>query len=121
MSNPNIVFVVDDDPGMLKAIERLLRMHGYESRLFPSAEALENHNDFEQAICIILDINLSGASGLELRRRLKDAGISVPIIYITGNDKPEIRAEALKSGCIAYVTKPFSARSLIDPIKNASA
>ena len=89
MSNPNLVFVVDDDPGMLKGIERLLRMHGYDSRLFPSAEAFENHNDFEQATCIILDINLNGASGIELRHRLKDAGVSVPIIYITGNDKPE--------------------------------
>ena len=121
MSNPNLVFVVDDDPGMLKGVERLLRIHGYQSRLFPSAEAFENHNDFEQAICIILDINLNGASGIELRYRLKDAGISVPVIYVTGNDKPEVREAALKSGCIAYLTKPFLAQSLIEPLKKASA
>ena len=121
MSNPNLVYVVDDDPGMLKGIERLLRIHGYESRLFPTAEAFENHNDFEHATCIILDINLNGASGIELRSRLKDAGISVPVIYITGNDKPGVRDAALKSGCIAYLTKPFSAQSLIEPLKKASA
>jgi len=120
-SKPNLVFVVDDDPNMLKAIGRLLRVYGYKSHLFPSVEAFEEHDDFQQATCIILDINLNGASGLELRRRLKDAGISVPIIYITGNDKPEVHAAALKSGCIAYLTKPFSGQSLIEPIEKASA
>jgi FixJ family two-component response regulator len=112
---------VDDDPGTLRGVKRLLREHGYESLLFLSAEAFQKHGDFEQALCVILDINLNDESGIELRRRLKAAGISVPVIYITANDNDAVRRAAMESGCIAYLTKPFSAKSLIDPIKRASA
>ena len=121
MSNRNVVFVVDDDPGTLKGVKRLLREYGYDTVLFPSAEALQNYDDFEKALCVILDINLNDESGIELRHRLKAAGISVPVIYITANDNPATRMAALESGCIAYLTKPFSAKSLIEPIEKASA
>ena len=121
MPNRNIVFVVDDDPGMLRGVKRLLRQHGYDSILFASAEAFQNHDDFEEALCIIMDINLNDESGIELRRRLKAAGILVPVIYITGNDNPAVRKAALDSGCVAFLTKPFSAQSLIEPLKKATA
>ena len=121
MSNRNLVLVVDDDPGMLKGIRRLLRQFAYDALLFPSAEAFKNHTDFEQAACVILDINLSDGSGIELRHRLKAAGISLPVIYITGNEDPAVRKAALASGCIAFLTKPFSTQSLIEPLKKASA
>jgi FixJ family two-component response regulator len=115
------VFVVDDDPGTLRAIARLLRQHGYETVLFPSAEAFENHADFRRALCVIFDINLnSGRSGIELRYRLKDAGHAVPVIYVTGNDSPAVHGSALDSGCIAYLIKPVSQRSLIGPLERAS-
>jgi FixJ family two-component response regulator len=117
----DIVFVVDDDPGTLRGVKRLLRQYGYDSILFPSAEAFQNHDDFEAAVCVVLDINLNDESGIELRHRLKAAGISVPVIYITANDNPAVRMAALESGCIAYLTKPFSAMSLIEPIEKASA
>ena len=121
MPNSKAVFVVDDDPGTLRGVKRLLRQHGYDSVLFESAEAFQSHNDFDQALCVILDINLNDESGIVVRHRLKAAGISVPIIYITANDNHSVRAAAMESGCIAYLTKPFSAKSLIDPIKEASA
>ena len=121
MSNRDLVFVVDDDPGMLRGLKRLLRQNGYDSLLFPSVEAFENQNDFESAICIILDINLTDGSGIELRHRLNAAGISVPVIYITGNDNPAVRMAALQSGCLAYLEKPFSAKSLIELLERASA
>src|SRR5258705_14010208 len=121
MPNRNLIFVVDDDPGMLRGVKRLLREHGYDGVLFPSAEAFQNHNNFEEALCIILDINLKDESGIELRRHLKAAGISVPVIYITGNDNPAVRKAALESGCLAYLTKPFSAKALIEPVERASA
>ena len=121
MSNRNLVLVVDDDPWMLKGIRRLLRQFAYDALLFPSAEAFKNHTDFEQAVCIILDINLNDGSGIELRHGLKAAGVSVPVIYITGNETPAVRKAALASGCIAFLTKPFSAQSLIEPLKKASA
>jgi FixJ family two-component response regulator len=121
LPNRSLVFVVDDDPGTLKGLQRLLREHGYNSVLFSSAEAFQNHDDFEEACCVILDINLHNESGIELRYRLKAAGVAVPVIYITANDNPAIRMAALESGCIAYLTKPFSVKSLIDPLEIVSA
>jgi FixJ family two-component response regulator len=119
--DPKVVFVVDDDPGTLKGLKRLLRQHGYDSVLFESAEAFQNHGDFEDALCIVLDINLNDVSGIEVRRRLKAAGISVPVIYITASDNDSVRMAATESGCLAYLTKPFSAKSLIEPLDRASA
>jgi FixJ family two-component response regulator len=119
--NSKAVFVVDDDPGTLRGVKRLLRQHGYDSVLFESAEAFQNHNHIDQALCVILDINLNDESGIEVRHRLKAAGISVPVIYITGNDNHAARKAAVESGCIAYLTKPFSAKSLIEPLERASA
>jgi FixJ family two-component response regulator len=121
LRNRNVVFVVDDDLGMLKGLKRLLRQHGYDSLLFSSAEAFQSHVDFESACCIILDINLNGESGIGLRYCLKAAGISLPVIYITANDNPAVRMAAVDSGCIAYLTKPFLANSLIEPIKKVTA
>ena len=117
----NRVILVDDDLGMLRAIKRLLRQHDYEPILFSSAQAFKSHTDFEKAACVILDINLNDGSGIELRHGLNDAGISVPVIYMTGNDDPAVRKAAVTSGCIAFLTKPFSTQSLIEPLKKASA
>lgn len=121
MPDRNIVFVVDDDASMLKSVARLLRQLGYACLLFPSAEAFANHDDFDRAICILLDIDLGDVSGIELRHRLKAANISVPVIYMTGNDTPAVREAAHQSGCLTYLTKPFSAGALIEPLKIASA
>jgi FixJ family two-component response regulator len=115
------VFVVDDDPSMLRGMKRLLRQHGFDAKLFDSAGAMLSHDDFGAAFCIILDINLNDESGLELHRRLVDEGVMLPVIYITGNDSPGNRRAAMESGCAAYLTKPFTAKSLIEPIERMSA
>jgi FixJ family two-component response regulator len=120
LPNRNVVFVVDDDPGMLRSVARMLRQFGYASLLFPSADAFAKQSDFDGAVCVLLDINLGDGSGIELRHRLKAAGNTVPVIYMTGNDSPAVRTSALQSGCLAYLTKPFSAKSLIGPLKQAS-
>jgi FixJ family two-component response regulator len=121
MSNRNLVLVVDDDASMLTSVARLLRQLGYASLLFPSAEAFANHGEFDKAVCVLLDIDLGDGSGIELRHRLRAANISVPVIYMTGKDNPAVRKAALQSGCLAYLTKPFSASSLIGPLERASA
>ena len=107
----NLVLVVDDDLGMLRAIKRLLQQHDFEPILFSSAQAFKSHTDFGKTACVILDINLNDGSGIELRHGLNDAGISVPVIYMTGNDDPAVRRAAVASGCIAFLTKPFSTQS----------
>jgi FixJ family two-component response regulator len=116
----NLVLVVDDDPGMLKCIQRLLGQHAYEPILFSSAEAFKNYTDVDKADCVILDINPEDGSGIELRHDLKAAGVSVPVIYITGNESSAVREAALQSGCLAILTKPFSVRELIEPLQRAS-
>ena len=121
MGRSDPVLVVDDDPGMLRALNRLLCQHGFEAILFSSAEDLEQHADIANALCIILDINLNGGSGIDLRHQLKANGVAVPVIFITGNEIPSVREAALRSGCVAFLTKPFSAHELIEPLKQAAA
>ena len=120
MKNRNIVLVVDDDPGILEGLQRLLSLHAYESILFSSAAAFKNHTDFEKAVCVILDINLNDGSGIELGHHLQAAGISVPIIYMTGNEDSAVRKAALDTGCIAFLTKPFLVQELIELLKKAA-
>ncbi|MET4038111.1 FixJ family two-component response regulator [Bradyrhizobium sp. JR7.2] len=121
MGRSDPVLVVDDDPGMLRALNRLLCQHGFKPILFSSAEELEQHADIANALCIILDINLNGGSGIDLRHQLKANGVAVPVIFITGNEIPSVREAALRSGCVAFLTKPFSAHELIEPLKQAAA
>lgn len=116
-----LVFVVDDDPSMLRGVQRLLREYGYDSVAFASADAFQRHDNFGEAVCVVLDINLNKDCGIQLRRRLKSAGIPLPVIYITGEDNPATRTAAIESGCLAYLTKPFAAKSLIEPIQKVSA
>lgn len=105
---------------MLKGIGRLLKQHGYDTVSFETAKALKDHGDLDQAFCIVLDINLSDGSGIDLRHQLAEEGIALPVIYITGDNSHATRKAALSSGCLAYLTKPFSAQSLIEPIKRAA-
>jgi len=109
LSTRKSVFVVDDDPSMLRGMKRLLREHELRyGTVLPQGKRLLRHGDFGKAFCIILDINLNDESGIDLRRRLTDKGISLPVIYITGNDSPANRSAALRvSGrVVAYLTKP---------------
>lgn len=100
-------------------MSRLLRGYGFDATLFETAEALLRQGNFDTAICIVLDIDLGGESGIDVRRILAERGVSVPVIYITGNDSPANRDAALGSGCIAYLTKPFAAESLIQCVERA--
>ncbi|MCP3369383.1 response regulator transcription factor [Bradyrhizobium cajani] len=114
-----LVFVVDDDPSMRTSMSRLLREHGFLTALFESSSALLTCGNFDNVLCFVIDINLNGTSGIDLRQELAGAGVTAPVIYITGNDSAASRAAAIASGCIAYLTKPFTARSLIDSVERA--
>jgi FixJ family two-component response regulator len=100
-------------------MNRLLRGYGFDVTLFESAGALLRYGKFDTAICIVLDIDLGERSGIDARRSLAEQGVTAPVIYITGNDSPANRAAALGSGCIAYLTKPFTAQSLIGSVERA--
>ncbi|WP_439923078.1 response regulator transcription factor [Nitrobacter sp. JJSN] len=120
-SKSKSILIVDDNPSMLKGMKRLLREHGFNVELFDSADALLGHADFDDAFCVILDIDLNNQSGIDLRRQLVDRGVELPVIFITGNDSEANRSAAIESGCAAYLIKPFSANSLIDPVEKARA
>jgi FixJ family two-component response regulator len=115
------ILVVDDDPSIRTSIYRLLREHGFIASQFASASALLDYGGLDRAVCIVLDINLDGQSGIDLRRKLTERGVTAPVIFITGNDSAASRAAAMTSGCVAYLTKPFSAQSLIESVTRACA
>lgn len=115
----NLVFVVDDDPGMLKGLARLIWQLGYASLSFPSAAAFMHHGDFERATCIILDIDVGDVSGIDLGHRLKARNVSVPVVYMSGKDDSAVQATARRSGCLAFLTKPFTAEALAEALARA--
>ena len=116
-----MVAVVDNDPAMLKALNRLLSAYGHHVETFTSAEAFLNSSSARDAACLVLDIHLDGMSGLELQRMLSDAGSSIPVIFMTGFDTPASKEEALQAGCIEYLRKPFESSALINAIRKAAA
>ena len=116
-----IVAIVDDDPSMLRATENLLDASGFATKAFASAEEFLARADATRVDCLLLDIDLGGMSGIELRRQLKSSGSALPIIFMTALDDEALRAEALEAGCIAFLRKPFPARQLMDAIAMAQS
>jgi FixJ family two-component response regulator len=113
------VAVVDDDPSVLKATETLLEAHGFDVIGFSSAEDFLDRSQAEQLDCLLLDINLSGLSGLDLRHRLSELGSPFPVIFMTALDCEVMRGRALRSGCAAFLRKPFEANQLVDALAKA--
>lgn len=116
-----VVAVVEDDPGMLRSIERLLKAYKYETAIFTSAEAFLNDTAASAASCLVLDIHLGGMSGIDLRRQLTASGSNLPVIFISAVDDESVHEEAVATGCVAYLRKPFLAHLLIGAINKAVA
>ena len=111
------IVVVEDDAGMKKAIERLLRAAGFQPVSFASAEELLQTEAADYAACLVLDIHLPGISGLELGRLLTSRRAR-PIIFITAQDEARLRYEAERLGCV-YFRKPFEGKALLEAIRQA--
>ena len=112
-----LIYVLDDDPDMLKGLERLLKVHGFRPKLFQSAENfLASVDKDDDALCLLLDVHLNGASGIDVKRHLMGSGIHLPVIFITANDNDATRRSIADVGCVAYLPKPFSAKSLVEAI-----
>lgn len=112
-----VVAVVDDDPSMLGAAEELLGARGYMTALFTSAEEFLASGAANEADCLLLDIQLDGLSGIELRRQLKTSHPTLPVIFMTALEG--MRQKALGAGCIACLSKPFLASQLFEAIEKA--
>jgi FixJ family two-component response regulator len=114
-----LVLVVDDDPSILGAVERLLRVHGFDAEVFNTVESFLARPNLCGAACLVLDIHLNGMSGIELRRQLTVSGVDLPVIFITANDSEATRKTAMQAGCVAYLPKPFPTKLLMDAIESA--
>jgi len=114
------VLVLDDDRGLSKSLERLLLQHGYDVIAFDCPETLSTYGNVKNALCLIIDFNLNGASGLDVFHQLRRSGIKTPVIFVTGNDSVANRTAAVDAGCIAYLTKPFPPQALIDSLRKVS-
>ena len=119
MTTRGLVIVVDDDPSILGAVERLLRVRGFDTEVFDTVESFLDRANLCDARCLVLDIHLNGMSGIELRRQLTLSGIKLPVIFMTANDSEEMRKAAMEAGCVAYLPKPFPTKLLMDAIETA--
>lgn len=119
MMQQKTVAVVDDDQGMLKGLERLLKAKGFNTKTYASAEAFLACAVGRDANCLVLDIHLGGMSGIELRRRLAAACSMLPVIFMTAFDDEATQRDAVDAGCVAYLHKPFLASELMAAIDKA--
>src|ERR1700757_2417814 len=113
------VFVIDDDPLVRAAIQGMLKSVGLHSEAFETPQQFLGRNRPDGPSCLILDVRLRGANGLEFQHELADAGIRIPIIFITGYGDIPMSVKAMKSGAIEFLTKPFRDQDLLDAIHQA--
>jgi FixJ family two-component response regulator len=113
------VFIIDDDAGMRASIQGLLKSVGLWSAAFGAAEEFLCSKRPDGPSCLVLDVDLPGMNGLDFQRQLADAGIQIPIIFITGHADIPMTVRAMKSGAVEFLTKPFHDRDLLDAIRQA--
>jgi FixJ family two-component response regulator len=115
----SVVFVVDDDASMRGALENLLASVGLEARAFASPQEFLQAKRPDVPSCLVLDVRLPGRSGLAFQEDLIRAGISVPVIFITGHGDIPMSVRAMKAGAVEFLTKPFADQQLLDAIHAA--
>ena len=119
-NQPPLIFIVDDDLSVCRALKRLLRSWGMQARTFASGrEFLSALNRSQDADCSVIDVQMPEMTGLEVQDRLKLAGMDVPVIFITAHEEEGIEAHALKAGAVGFLRKPFSDEVLVGLIRNA--
>jgi FixJ family two-component response regulator len=113
------VFVIDDDVEVRGSIQGLLKAAGLHSKSFGTAEEFLANKIPDGPSCLVLDVSLPGVDGLELQRKLVDAGAPIPIIFITGHGDIPMTVKAIKSGAVEFLTKPFVDEDLLNAIGQA--
>jgi FixJ family two-component response regulator len=113
------VFIVDDDRGLRQAIQDLVESVGLRAESFASGEDFLRAKRMNRPSCLVLDVRLPQMSGLDFQQRLTEAGIQIPIIFITAHGDIPMSVRALKSGALEFLTKPFRDQDLLDAIHQA--
>jgi FixJ family two-component response regulator len=116
-----MVFIIDDDASVRTSIQGLLRSVGLRSESFASAQDFLRSKRTDAPSCLVLDVRLPGVSGLDFQHKLIEAGIHIPIIFITGHGDIPMTVKAMKSGAVEFLTKPFRDQDLLDAIQLALA
>ncbi len=114
-----IVFVVDDDPSVRRSIKRIIGSVGLQVELFGSAPEFLLSKRPDAPSCLVLDIRLPGISGLDFQRKLTEADIQLPIVFITAHGDIPMTVRAMKAGAVEFLTKPFRDQDLLDAIHTA--
>jgi FixJ family two-component response regulator len=118
-STPETVAVVEDDPGMRAAMQRVLRASGFETLVFRSAEDFLEAGPLPSLGCLVVDVRLPGLSGPELHRRLRRSGAEMPVIFVTAHDTESVRQEVLALDPAAFLKKPFEGDDLVRAVGEA--
>ncbi len=113
------VFVIDDDALVRASLQGLLKSVGLRSETFETAEEFLRSKRPDVPSCLVLDVSLPGINGLDFQRELADAGVQIPIIFITGYGDIPMTVKAMKSGAVEFLTKPFLDQDLLDAIHQA--
>jgi FixJ family two-component response regulator len=118
-ANSPTVFVIDDDDLVRAAIQGMLKSVGLRSEAFGAAQEFLRGKRPDGPSCLVLDVRLPGVNGLDFQRELAEAGIRIPIIFITGHGDIPMSVRAMKSGAVEFLTKPFRDQDLLDAIHQA--
>lgn len=110
------VVVIDDDTEFRESLERLLRSAGLHARIFASIAEFARSELPDRPTCLVLDVRMPGRSGLEFQRDLAEAGMALPIVFITGHGDIPMTVQAMKAGAIEFLTKPFRDQDLLDAV-----
>jgi FixJ family two-component response regulator len=113
------VFVIDDDPGIRASIQGQLKAAGLRAEGFETAEQFLERKPSDSPSCLILDVSLPGINGLEFQQQLRNAGVDIPIIFVTAYGDIPMSVKAMKSGAVEFLTKPFRRQVLLDAVQQA--
>ena len=114
-----VVAIVDDDEDLREALGSLLRASNFAIDTFPTAEAFLTFPRREEVNCLVLDVRLPGMSGIELQKRLLDAGYEIPIVFISAHSDSSVHDLVMKAGAVAFLSKPVRAKELLHEIEAA--
>ncbi len=114
-----IIAIVDDDPSVRRGLERLIRSVGWKAETFASAQEFLARPRTEAPSCLVLDLQLPDLSGLDLQKRMAEAGLETPIVFLTGHGDIPASAQAMKAGAIEFLTKPVDEQDLLKAIQEA--
>src|SRR5215469_2835053 len=117
----SMVFVVDDDPLIRASIQGLLKSANLQSESFETAEQFLQRGRWDGPSCLILDVSLPGMSGLDFQAQLQNAGLQIPIIFVTGHGDIPMTVKAMKLGATEFLTKPLNDQALLDAVEQALA